>query len=240
MIRDGLWQLVQPDYLLSHHIAPDLDAGKIVAQGGHLWASMDQLSLRLGREDAAPPHVTLVVARIVSALYEAVEAEAESAQYPPAFAVGVVEAIQPRRGAAGGRLEVRYVGHEKELRRRVLERIRRVAEAVASEHHAALAIEIAEATAPIVNDAVVGEAAAASVRELFGESALVQDFRHPVSDDFSLLQEKAPGAMVLFGTRNTARGIEAMWHTPEYDADEDVLSLGAATMAASVLRLLEA
>jgi amidohydrolase len=240
MIRDGLWQLVQPDYLLSHHIAPDLDAGKVVAQGGPLWASMDQLALRLSREDTAPPHITLVVARIVSALYEAVEAETAGAQYPPAFAVGAVQATQPRRGPAEGSIEVRYAGHEKELRNRVLERIGRVAQIVAAEHHATLAIEVTEATAPIVNDAFVGDAAAASVRELFGDSALVQDFRHPVSDDFSLLQERAPGAMVLFGTRNSAKGIEAMWHTPEYDADESVLALGAATMAASVLRLLQA
>jgi metal-dependent amidase/aminoacylase/carboxypeptidase family protein len=77
------------------------------------------------------------------------------------------------------------------------------------------------------------------VRELYGEEALDQDCMHPVFDDFSLLQERAPGAMVLLGTRNEAKGITATWHSPDYDCDEDALSVGAAVMAASVLRLLE-
>ncbi|MGE3986097.1 MAG: hypothetical protein AB7G38_18150, partial [Dehalococcoidia bacterium] len=69
---------------------------------------------------------------------------------------------------------------------------------------------------------------------------LVQDFRHAVPDDFSLMLERAPGAMLLIGTRNEAKGLTAMWHTPEYDTDEEVLSLSAAVLAASVLRLLKA
>jgi amidohydrolase len=240
MIRDGLWDLVQPDYLLSHHIAPDLEVGKVVAQGGYLWASSDQQTIVIRRDDASSPHATLVAARLVEALYAAVEEESADARFPVNFAVFELQGSQPRRGEAEARLELRGVTHAPELRLRVLDRIRTVCNEVAAAHNATASIEVVEATAPIVNDAFVGEAAAASVRELFGEDALVHDFRHAVPDDFSLLQEQAPGALVLYGTRNEAKGITAMWHTPEYDCDEDVLAIGAVTMAASVLRLLEA
>jgi amidohydrolase len=240
MIRDGLWDLLSPDYLLTHHIAPDVDAGKIVAQGGHLWASSDQLTVRLRRDDASPPHVTLAASRLVAALYRTVEAEAGNADFPVNFTVFELHGSQPRRGGAEARLELRCVTHDPQLRLRVLERIRGVCNEVASANNAAVAIEVVEATAPIVNDALVGGIAASAVREIAGDAALVQDFRHAVPDDFSLLQERAPGAMVLLGTRNEAQGITAMWHTPEYDADESVLSLGAAVMAASALKLLEA
>ncbi len=239
MVRDGLWDLVQPDYIVTHHIAPDVDAGKVVAQGGHLWASSDQLTVRLRREDAAMPHVTLVASRLADALYDAVDTESEGETFPVNFAVFELRGSQPRRGEAEATLELRCVTHDPELRQRVLDRIREVCEAIVSAHTATVEIEVVEATAPIVNDVHVGAATAEAVREIAGDTALIQDFRHAVPDDFSLLLEQAPGAMVLFGTRNEAKGITAMWHTPEYDCDEDVLSLGAAVMAASVLRLLE-
>jgi amidohydrolase len=240
MIRDGLWDLVQPDYLLTHHIAPDIDAGKIVAHGGHLWASSDQLTVRLRREDASMPHVTLVAARLTAALYDAVDAENAGAAFPVTFSVFELHASQPRRGEAEATLELRAVTFDPDLRLRVLERIRAVCDAVALEHDATAEIEVVEATAPIVNDDYIGNIAASAVREIAGDAAVVPDHRHAVPDDFSLLQERAPGAMVLLGTRNEAKGITAMWHNPDYDCDEDALSLGAAVMAASVLKLLEA
>ncbi|MGE0059464.1 MAG: M20 family metallopeptidase [Dehalococcoidia bacterium] len=240
MIRDGLWDLVQPDYLLSHHIAPDLDAGKIVAQGGHLWASSDQWTIRVRREDAAMPHVTLVAARLIDALYDAVETEAEGGIFPVNFAVFELKGSQPRRGEAEATLELRCATNDAELRERVLARIREVCETIGTAHAATAEIEVVEATAPIVNDVHVGAVAAEAVREIAGDAALVQDFRHAVPDDFSLMLERAPGAMLLIGTRNEAKGLTAMWHTPEYDTDEEVLSLSAAVLAASVLRLLKA
>jgi amidohydrolase len=239
MIKDGLWDLIQPDYLLTHHVAPDVDAGKIVAHGGELWGSYDLITVRVRREDATPPHVTLVASKIVEAIYAAVEGEIAAAKYPPNFAVAELSASQPRRGVAEGRIDLRYVGMEIDVRERILAKVRDAAETTAAGLCASIEIEVEEATKPIVNDVRVAEAVSSSVLQLYGEGALDSDTRHPVFDDFSLLQEQAPGAMVLLGTRNEAKGITAMWHTPEYDCDEDALSVGAAVMAASVLKLLE-
>jgi amidohydrolase len=200
---------------------------------------MDQQVIRVSREDATPPHVTLVTARLVAALYDAIEEEIAGSRYPVVYAVGSMSATQSRRGPADSTIELRVATYEPEVRKRLLTRVEAVCGKLAQEHSATCSIDVQEATAPIVNDDHVGETVAGCVRELLGEQAVVQDFRHNVPDDFSLLQEKAPGAQILFGTANAAKGITAMWHTPEYDADEEMLQAGAQVMAASVLRLLE-
>lgn len=235
LFADGLWDRVTADAVLGLHIAPDVDAGKVVAQGGPVWASMDTHSIRLTRP-SAPPDVTFAAAQLVTALYGAIEAQTTALQ-GGSFAVTAIEAKQPRGAPAEAMVSTRLAVFDNRLRSALLQRIETVSRSMAAAFDMEIAIAHETEIPAIENDAAVAAVVAEAVREQLGGDAVVQH-RHPVADDFSLFLEKVPGAMVLFGTRNAAKGITANWHTPEYDCDEDVLEQGARVMAAAAVRLL--
>lgn len=240
LFGDGLWDRVAPDAILALHIAPDIDAGRVIAHGGAVWASLDTLTLKLTRGSATPavvPDITLAAAQLVSALYGAIGSET-TAMLPVTFSVSSISARQQRGAPVEASIELRLATFDNDLRARLLKRIESVSTAVAAGFDATVAIERTTDIPAIINDPEVSAVVAASVRDLLGEAALVPSHRHAVPDDFSLFLEHAPGCMVLFGTANASKGITAMWHTPEYDADEDMLQSGVAVMAESVLRLL--
>jgi metal-dependent amidase/aminoacylase/carboxypeptidase family protein len=50
-------------------------------------------------------------------------------------------------------------------------------------------------------------------------------------EDFARYLEQVPGAFLFLGTRNEAEGLTASIHNPRFQVDEEVLPLGAATLA---------
>jgi len=235
LIAEGLWQRVKPDAILGMHIASDVEAGRVVANTGVVWASMDTMTIRLSPA-STPADINLAAAHVVSSLYAALGSATTMLQ-PATFAVTAIDARQPRGGAAEARIELRLAAFDNGLRSELLKRIEEVAVAVSGGYGASVKIEHGHQIPAIINDATVATAVAGAARALLGEDAIIVH-RHTVADDFSILLEQAPGCMVLFGTANPSKGITAMWHTPEYDCDEDILHKGAAVMAESALRLL--
>jgi amidohydrolase len=58
------------------------------------------------------------------------------------------------------------------------------------------------------------------------------------SEDFALFLQRVPGAMVLVGVANHARGILGLPHMPNFDADEEGIVVGTKAMAAVLWRRL--
>ena len=44
--------------------------------------------------------------------------------------------------------------------------------------------------------------------------------------------------MMLLGTRNEAKGIKEIWHTPAFDVDEDAMPLAVQMLSTAALDLL--
>jgi metal-dependent amidase/aminoacylase/carboxypeptidase family protein len=76
MIDDGLLERIKPDMSLSVHVLPMVNVGEAVIQSGPLWASRDELTLKL----STPPGVDVIriTAQITTALYHLVEKEGMS------------------------------------------------------------------------------------------------------------------------------------------------------------------
>ena len=78
------------------------------------------------------------------------------------------------------------------------------------------------------------------VAETLGsEAALVGE---PVmgGEDFSFVLERVPGAFGFIGIRNRAWEHVRVNHSPKFDMDESALPRGAAVLAATALKYLEA
>lgn len=59
------------------------------------------------------------------------------------------------------------------------------------------------------------------------------------AEDFAYFQKQIPGFMYWLGVGNKAKGITAMLHTPDYDADESSLQVGVKVMTNIVLDYLD-
>jgi metal-dependent amidase/aminoacylase/carboxypeptidase family protein len=81
---------------------------------------------------------------------------------------------------------------------------------------------------------VIREAASA----LLGSEQVIEMPFDTWAEDFGYLTARVPGAMFWLGVTGE-RVPSPIWHSPTFDLDEDALPVGAAILAASVLRLLE-
>jgi metal-dependent amidase/aminoacylase/carboxypeptidase family protein len=59
-----------------------------------------------------------------------------------------------------------------------------------------------------------------------------------VSEDFAFYQQKIPGFFFFLGVGNAEKGITSMWHTENFDLDEDAIRVGMKAMAGVVLQYL--
>ena len=95
--------------------------------------------------------------------------------------------------------------------------------------------------AGVTNDPDLVELANASARAELGDDAvwMLEEMPPAFSEDFGSFQEEVPGVMYFLGVSNAERGWVGMPHTPDYVADEEAIFVGARTMGAVFLDLLE-
>ena len=85
MIEDGLLERVKPDMSLSLPVLPMANAGQVVVQSGPIWASRDELTLKVSGPsasvgDPATFDFPRTAAQVTSALYDLVEHEGKSTE----------------------------------------------------------------------------------------------------------------------------------------------------------------
>jgi amidohydrolase len=66
---------------------------------------------------------------------------------------------------------------------------------------------------------------------VFGPESILDTPPLAAAEDFAYFAQRVPAAFVLVGAGNTARGITAPHHAPDFDLDESVLPLGAELLA---------
>jgi amidohydrolase len=89
-----------------------------------------------------------------------------------------------------------------------------------------------------VNDEKVTRVIEETVREVFGEEALVMMNPSMGGEDFSAFQQKAPGTFFFTGAGNQEKGIIYPHHHPRFTIDEDALEIGVKMFVHSAFKLL--
>jgi metal-dependent amidase/aminoacylase/carboxypeptidase family protein len=91
----------------------------------------------------------------------------------------------------------------------------------------------------MVNDVDLGRRTTALARTVLGEDN-VKSMRGSIpffGEDFSYFQRRAPGVMYFLGVANPTEGIAGMPHSPDFQADEEAIVVGARVMAGIILGL---
>lgn len=250
MIEDGLLERIKPDMSLSVHVLPMANAGQVVVQTGPIWASRDELILRVSGPSPPPGapasfDFARTAAQITSALYDLVEKEGTSTE-DVIFRVRSLKAEQSgpiwlgrsRGEPSYAAIEVNLAVYDNALRSRLLWRIQEVSGAMISAAGGSLSIEVDYALPALVNDDHVTGALEQAAQRVVGQANIIKNWRNPFSDDFGLFMAAAPGCLMLLGTANPDKGITEIWHRPGFDIDEDALSVGVHIMSLAALDLL--
>ena len=243
MIDDGLLERIEPDMSLSVHVLPMINVGEAVIQSGPIWASRDELTLKL----SAPAGVDVIriAAQITTALYDLIEKEGTSGD-DVTFRVRSLRAEQnghawlggPRGEPDGASVEINLALYDNGLRIHLLGRIFEVAEAIMSAAGGVLVSAVDYALPALVNDDRVTSVVAQAARSVIGGENIRKNWRNEFSDDFGLFMAAAPGCLMLLGTANPAKGITEVWHRSGFDIDEDALPIGVEIMSLAALDLL--
>lgn len=246
MIREGALENPRAAAIFAFHVDPLLPVGKIGYVVGPALASSDTLTIRiLGRGvHAAWPHQGIdpivVAAECILAL-QTIRSRRLDPVEPMVLSIGSIRGGNRHNILADEvRLEGTLRTHSEPVRQRARELVEELAVAVARAHGAQAEVKwSARSTPPTVNDRALVEAALPSLREVVGRENLVE--LRPVmgAEDFAFYQKHIPGAMFWLGVGNPARGLTAMLHTAEFDADEDALVVGVKAMANLLLDYLE-
>lgn len=237
MIEDGVMEDPKVDYVFGLHISEDYDSNVFGFRKGALMAAPDTFKVRIigkGGHGSAP-HQTIdpvfVAAQVILSL-QGVSGRMIDPVQPFVVTIGSVHAgtkenIIPAEALLEGTIRTLDEATRKDAKSKV----QRVVEGVAGAFGAKAIVDFEPDAYPVtVNDPVVTERAMNIVKAIPGTKATIVE---PIlgGEDFSRFLQVAPGTFYFLGTRNKEKGCVYPNHSDKFKVDEDVLKLGAASLA---------
>jgi len=237
MIEDGAMRDPKVDYVFGLHISDTYNSGEVAVRPGALMAAPDSFKIKiLGKGGhGAYPHLTVdpiyIAAQIVIAL-QGVSGRMMDPVQPFVVSVcsvhsGTKDNIIPDDAALEGTIRTL----DKGMRKRAKAKVSEVAASVAKTFGGKAVVSFMEDAYPVTfNDPRATGKAAEVLKKIPGLKVRTAD-QVMGGEDFSRFLEKAPGTFYFLGTRNEAKGCVHSAHSSKFKMDEDVLKLGAASLA---------
>jgi hippurate hydrolase len=248
MIDEGLFDAdARPDAAFALHIYPNLHSGVIACRAGAFLAAADKVSVEIRGKgghgsmpyDANDP--VPVICELVQAFQTFVTRRVKP--FDPVvltvgrIAAGTVNNVIPERAM----LEATLRSFSATTRDTAKTGIRRLAEQLAAAYEMQAEVTIDEGYPATYNDADFVEFVRQTTVELFGEDAY-QEMPEPLmgAEDFSLMLQRTPGAMVFLGV--APDGVDpaaaAPCHSNRMQLNESAMAQGVALHAAIACEFL--
>jgi carboxypeptidase Ss1 len=237
MIQAGVMADPKVDYVFGLHIDNDLNSGTLGFRGGPIMASPDTFEIKvIGRGGhGAYPHETVdpvyVAAQVIVAL-QGVSGRMIDPIQPFVITIGSIhsgtkENIIPDQAILQGTLRTL----DEKTRKLAKAKIAEVTRGVSRAFGAKAEVDFEKDAYPVtVNDVHVTEQAMKIIKKIPRTKVRV---REPImgGEDFSRFLHEAPGTFYFLGNHNQAKGCVHPNHSPRFKVDEDVLKVGAASLA---------
>lgn len=245
LIEEGVLDDPAVDAVFGLHVEPTLEVGHIGVRYGQRNAASDNLKIIVhGRSGhaaypAAGVDAIVVAAHVVTALQTVVSRNVD-ARDSAVVTLGTVQGGAQSNIVAG---RVELTGTVRTLdpgvRERVLQRVREVAEGVATGLGARVEVVIDPSYDPVINHDPMVDVVRRNAGALLGEDNVSLLDRPSMGvEDFGYYLTRAPGAFYSLGVRNEARGIVHPLHHEMFDVDEESLAIGAAMQVLNTLSVL--
>ncbi|MEP7271604.1 MAG: M20 family metallopeptidase [Acidobacteriota bacterium] len=245
MIKEGVLENPRPAAIFGLHVMPNIEVGQIGYNSGPAMASSDRfaITIRGKKVHGAYPHDgidTVVVASECITALQTIRSRRINTMEPLVLTIGSIHGGNRFNIIAD---EVRLEGTmrtlNEDVRQRAQEMVRETLAGITSAYGAKFEVQWGDNNPVTYNDPALVDSTLPSMRRILGTEKVISPKPQMGAEDFSRYQKVIPGFFYFLGVGNRVKGIEAMIHTPEFDADEDALPLGVRVMSAVVLDFLE-
>ena len=231
MMEDGVLDDPRPDALVGLHYWTLQPTGTLGVKAGATMASVDSFDLVVRGKGghAAIPHeaadALVAASAVVTALQTVVSRRVDPLQ-PAVVTVGEFHAGTTFNVIAG---EARLAGTVRTLDDAVWDAmpaaVAEVCQGVCAAHGCTCELDYRRLDRPLVNDPEVTRQVRGVAEGLVGPANVVEQVTMG-GEDMGEYFAVVPGCFFFVGARNDSKGIVASHHHPEFDLDEDALSLG--------------
>jgi amidohydrolase len=238
MLEDGLFERFPCDAVYALHTGPGLPVGTIVtgtgaimAGGGTFEVSFTAAGGHGGQGAHLTPDLTVAQATYVMALQTIVSRNVPALE-TAVVSVGYVNGgrpdapnVMPAELSLGGTVRC----FSKEAQELVARRIHELADTIAAAYGCSATARVTWVTTPLVNAPDQVDIVARAARSVLGTENVSTDLG-PITggEDFALMLEARPGALVFLGNGTAPDGTVHNVHTPHYDFNDDALGVGVA------------
>lgn len=238
MIESGVLKDPVPHGILGQHVHPQLPVGSVGFRSGQAMASSDEITLRIKGKGGhgAMPHFTIdpimIAAQVISAL-QSVVSRASDPLVPSVLTFGKIN-------SEGGAFNVipesviilgTFRTFDEDWRRSAHEKIRTIAQGVATSMGGSAEVDIQIGYPVLINDQALTICCVDAAREYLGNAQVQEIPQRLTSEDFAYYTHQVPGSFYRLGVANPGKGITSAVHTPTFDIDEKALEVGSGLMA---------
>ncbi len=246
MIKEGHLENPALDYILSLHVAPNVEAGKIQIKYGKTNASTDEFFIRVKGKSghAAYPETSVdaivITGHIITALQSLVSRNI-SPLNSAVLSLGQIKGGRKNNIIAG---EVDLSGTlrtlDKETSDFAKKRIRQIVESIAEAYGGKGRVDFQEGYPALINNNEVVDVLNKVGKEVLGKKqVLLKEFPSMGADDFSFFLEKVKGAYYYIGSGNKEKGWTAPLHSGKFMVDEESIKVGLKVQIKTILELLK-
>jgi amidohydrolase len=242
MVDEGVMEGV--DVVIGTHLWAPLEIGKIGVAYGAMMGSPDTFWITIKGKGGhgAMPHQAVdsiaIGAQVVTNLQHVVSRNTDPIDdvvvSVTKFTGGTTHNVIP--GCVEMLGTVRTL--DPEVRKKVPEFMERVVKGITEAHGASYEFKYQFGFRPVVNDEEVTRTIEETVQEVFGEETLELVRPNLGGEDFSALQQAAPGTFFWVGAGNKEKGITYPHHHPRFTIDEDALPYGVKMFSNATFKLL--
>ena len=219
--------------IFAGHVTHYYSVGEIMIGHGTITAQSDQFEINItgkGGHGARPHEATdavIIAGSLINTIQTLVSREVDPL-HPSVVTVGQIRAgSAPNVIAESAMLCGSIRTTLPETRERIAQGLKRMTSAFEVLHDAKVQLTITEGYPPVVNTDAEVELSKQAARQVVGETGMVMmDYPSMGSEDFSYYLQQIPGCYVRFGARRKDQKFIPL-HSPSFDIDEEVLSVGA-------------
>lgn len=251
MLAEGVFERFKPDLVLGLHVWSGLNAGEIGLRSGPAMAAADFFRITVhgrqthGSRPWGGVDPIAISAELISGAQHIVSRHSNLVEHPVVVSFGAVnggirENIIPDSVELRGTIRT----FDEDMRRKVHERLKAIAEHTAAAHGGRVEHEIPTGTTypATVNDPPLTARMRPVLAGVVGENNLREMKPITGAEDFSLFAREVPGLFFFVGS--TAPGIDAETapsnHSPQFLLDEAALRVGLRALLATSLEALTA
>jgi len=245
MIEEGVLENPRPAAIFGLHTMPSIESGQLGVHSGAAMASSDRfiITIRGKKTHGAQPQLgvdaIVVASEAVSAL-QTIRSRRIDTLEPLVVTVGTIQGGDRYNILAEEvRMEGTLRSHNEAVRNDAKDLMRTTLAGITAAYGATFDLQFSSGNGVTYNDPALVEATLPTMRRIVGESNVV--FPKPLmpAEDFSAYQKVIPGFFYFLGVGNRAKGINAPWHTADFDIDETSLTVGVNVMANVLLDYLD-